>query len=244
MRNVSTKGAITRQARQFIVFGFGGIALAVFLFALATLLGTVRLAAPGTSEESTIQFVASVLRFLMWIVGIAGLVALVRGLTFKRDNPLAETVRGVLGRALGDEYTFIPSINTLRLGYIDAVLIGPPGVLVFRILQRSGTLLHEGSRWLKPGSDGKWLPAGFNATRDCITDMRAVKNHLARKQLPTEAIFGVVVLIGDARITEKDPRLPGTTLDGLLERLRSGYMAKQRLDPALAAAITELLTTA
>jgi hypothetical protein len=31
------------------------------------------------------------------------------------------------------------------------------------------------------------------------------------------------------------------TLDGLLERLRGGYMAKPRLDPALAATISNLL---
>jgi hypothetical protein len=49
------------------------------------------------------------------------------------------------------------------------------------------------------------------------------------------------VLIGDARITEKTPVIPGVTLDGLLERLRNGYMAKPRLDPAIATTIVTLL---
>ena len=241
MKNVSTKRAITRQAYQFTVFGFGGVALGIFLFVLATFLGRVPIAAPGSSNAATIRTVTDIMQFIGVLVAVIGFAAVIRGLTFRRSNPLAEKVGTVLAKALDDEYTFITSINTFRLGYIDAVLVGPPGVLVFRIVARSGTFLHEGEKWLKPGPDGTWLPAGLRASRDCIVDMRAVKNHLTRNNIPSDAIFGVAVLIGDARITEKTPVIPGVTLDGLLERLRNGYMAKPRLDPALATAIVSLL---
>ncbi|MBK8137588.1 MAG: hypothetical protein IPK52_17535 [Chloroflexi bacterium] len=244
MKNVSTQRAITRQAYQFMVFGFGGIALGVFLVVLSAFLGRVPLAAPNTSSASTVQFIAGLLPIVGGVAGLAGFAALMRGATFKRGNPLADRVGTILSHALPDEYTYIRSINTFRLGYIDAVLVGPPGVLVFRIVEQGGTLLHEGNRWLKPGPDGNWLPAGFSASRECIVDMRAVKNFLARKQIVTEAIFGVAVLIGDAKITEKTPVIPGVSLDGLLERLRSGYMAKPRLDPAIAALIATHLTGA
>lgn len=241
MKNVSTKRAITRQAYQFTVFGFGGVSLGIFLFVLATFLGRLPIAPPGSANAATIRTVTDIMQFIGVVVAVAGSVGVIRGLTFRRSNPLAEKTGAVLSKALDDEYTYITSINTFRLGYIDAVLVGPPGVLVFRILERRGTLLHEGEKWLKPGQDGTWLPAGFRASRDCIVDMRAVKNHLARHNLQTDAIFGVVVLIGDARITEKTPVIPGVTLDGLLERLRTGYMAKPRLDSAAAAAIVALL---
>lgn len=244
MKNVSTQRAITRQAYQFMVFGFGGIALGVFLVVLSAFLGRVPLTAPNTSSASTVQFIAGALQIVGAAAGLAGFAALVRGATFKRGNPLADRVGTILAHALPDEYTYIRSINTFRLGYIDAVLVGPPGVLVFRIVEQGGTLLHEGNRWLRPGPDGNWLPAGFSASRDCIVDMRAVKNFLARKQIVTEAIFGVAVLIGDAKITEKSPVIPGVSLDGLMERLRSGYMAKPRLDPAVAALIATHLTGA
>ncbi len=241
MKNVSTKRAITRQAYQFTVFGFGGVALGIFLFVLATFLGRVPIAAPGSSSAATIRTATDIMQLIGAIVAVVGAVAVLRGITFRRSNPLAEKTGVVLAKALDDEYTYITSINTFRLGYIDAVLVGPPGVLVFRIVERSGTLLHEGEKWLKPGPDGSWLPAGLHASRECIIDMRAVKNHLARNNILTDAIFGVSVLIGDARITEKAPVIPGVTLDGLLERLRNGYMAKPRLDPALATAIVTLL---
>lgn len=244
MKNVSTKRAITRQAYQFMVFGFGGLSLGVFLVVLSAFLGRVPLAAPNTSSASTVGFIVGLFQFAGVLVAVAGIAALIRGVTFKRSNPLADRVGKVLAQALADDYTYIHSINNFRLGYIDALLIGPPGVLVFRIVERSGTLLHEGNRWLKPGPDGNWLPAGFSASRDCIVDMRAVKNFLARKQVVTEDIFGVAVLIGDAKITEKAPLIPGVTLDGLLDRLRTGYMAKPRLDPALASVIITHLSEA
>lgn len=241
MKNVSTKRAITRQAYQFTVFGFGGLAFGIFLFVLATFLGRIPFAPPGSASAATIRTVTDIMQFIGVVAAVAGSVALIRGLTFRRSNVLAERVGVVLSKALEDEYTYITSINTMRLGYIDAVLVGPPGVLVFRIVERSGTLLHEGEKWLKPGPDGTWLPAGLNASRDCIVDMRAVKNHLTRNNIVTDAIFGVAVLLGEARITEKTPVIPGVTLDGLLDRLRTGYMAKPRLDPAIASAIVSLL---
>lgn len=242
MKNVSTKRAITRQAYQFMVFGFGGIAVGVFLLVASAFLGRVPIALPNSSSGSTIRFIVNVMQVIGFIAVAAGIIAFVRGITFRRDNPLADKVGRVLAPALSDDYTFIRSINTFRLGYIDAVLVGPPGVLVFRIIERGGLLLHEGDRWLKPAADGKWLPAGFKASRDCIIDMRAVKNYLARENIATEAVFGVVVLTAKAEITEKSPLIPGVTLDGLLERLRAGYMAKPRLDPAVAATIAALLS--
>lgn len=241
MKTVSTKRAITRQAYQFMIFGFGGAALGAFLLVLSALLSRLPLAAPNTAGASSVSFIVSVMQVIGGIAVLAGIIAFLRGVTFRRDNPLAEKVGRVLAPALSGDYTYVSSINSLRLGYIDAVLVGPPGVLVFRIIDRAGLFLHEGQNWLKPAADGRWLPAGFNASHECIVDMRAVKNLLTRKQLPTEAVFGIVILTGKAEITEKTPVLPGVSLDGMLERLRGGYMAKPRLDPAMASAIAHLL---
>lgn len=175
------------------------------------------------------------------VVGLAGLAGLVRGLTFQRDNPLAKTVADRMTPTIDDSYTFVRNVNKLRF-YVDGVMVGPPGVLVFRIVERGGGLLmHEGDRWLKPSPDGGWLPAGFDATRDCIADMKAIKAYLAQHGVQTEAIFGVVVLTKPTRIEEKQPKLPSATLETLMERLRAGYMAKPRIDPATAARIVNHL---
>ena len=170
------------------------------------------------------------------MIGVIGIIAVVRGLTFRRDNHLAQRVADALAPALDETYTFIRNVNKIRF-YVDGILVGPPGVLIFRVVDRQGTLLHEGDRWLKPSPDSGWLPAGFDATRECVADMKAIKSYLAGKGINVEAVFGVVVLTGRANISEKQPKLPSATLDTVLERVRSGYMAKPRLDPAAAALI-------
>lgn len=236
MKNIAPKRAITRQAHQFIVFGGAGFAFGAFLVTVAQVLTRLPLTAPGSSSESTLITVASILTPLGVIVALVGVVALIRGLTFRRDNPLAQRVADALTPALDDSYTFIRNINKVRY-YVDGVLVGPPGVLVFRIIERQGTLLHEGDRWLKPSPDGGWLPAGFNGTRECVADMKAIKAYLTSKGVSTDAIFGVVVLTGKANINEKAPKLPSATLETVLERVRAGYMAKSRIEPATAALI-------
>lgn len=241
MKSVSGGRAITRQAYQFIVFGFGGVAFGAFLIVLGAFLGRVPLAAPGSAEAATLQTIVSISQFVGVVAAGLGAAAIVRGVTFKRESPLTERVAAVLAGALGDEFVLFRGLNTLRLGFIDAVLIGPPGVLVFRIVAGSGTYLVEGDRWLKPGRHGGWVPAGINATQECMVDMRAVRNHLARKGVPTEFIFGVAVVVGDARITEKSSVLPAVTVDHLVQRLGAGYMAKKRIDGTAAAAITAQL---
>ncbi|MBK9123355.1 MAG: hypothetical protein IPM16_09590 [Chloroflexi bacterium] len=237
MKSVSGGRAITRQAYQFSVFGFGGVAFGVFLIVLGAFLSRVPLAAPGSADAATLQTIVSIAQAVGVVAVILGIAAIARGLTFKRKSPLTERVAAVLSGALGDEYVLFRGLNTVRLGYIDAVLIGPPGVLVFRIVEGGGTLLVEGDRWLRPGRIGDWVPAGINATHECIVDMRAVRNHLARKNVPTEYIFGVAVIVGDARITEKASVLPSVTVEQLVSRLKAGYMAKQRIDPPTASAI-------
>lgn len=237
MKSVSGGRAITRQAYQFSVFGFGGVAFGLFLIVLGAFLSRVPLAAPGSADAATLQTIVSTAQAIGVIAVILGIAAIVRGVTFKRESPLIERVAAVLAGAFGDEYVFFRGLNTLRLGYIDAVLVGPPGVLVFRIVEGSGTYLVENDRWLRPGRAGDWIPAKINATQECMVDMRAVRNHLVRRNAPTENIFGVAVVVGDARITEKSSVLPSVTVDQLISRLAAGYMAKQRIDASTASAI-------
>lgn len=236
MKNIAPKSAITRQAYQFIVFGGAGFAFGAFLVTVAQVLVRLPLAAPGSSNEATLRFISSIAMPVGLVVGLIGLVALIRGLTFRRDNHLAQRVGDTLAASLDESYTFIRNINKVRF-YVDAVLVGPPGVLVFRVVERQGTLLHEGDRWLRPASEGGWLPAGFNATRECVADMKAIKEYLAARGVVVESVFGVVVLTKRANISEKNPKLPSATLETLMERLRVGYMAKPRIEPSVAAAI-------
>src|SRR5262249_51183545 len=82
------------------------------------------------------------------IVVIVGFGFLIRGQTYRIENNLALMVAEVLARELDASYTFIRNVNRRPLGYIDAVLVGPPGALVFRITDQNGIFLNEGADWL------------------------------------------------------------------------------------------------
>jgi hypothetical protein len=71
-------------------------------------------------------------------VGLVGGALIVRGLTLPSDNPAAAYAAEVLARGLDYRYTFIRNISRFGLGYIDAVLVGPNGALVFYFVDRSG----------------------------------------------------------------------------------------------------------
>jgi hypothetical protein len=244
MKHFSPQNAITRQARQFIAFGFSGFAFGALLLAGGTIVPRFPIATTGSSSEQMVRSIGTFMSILGVVLLLVGLAAMIRGATFRRDNLLAQRVGETLAPLLNNDYTFIRNINKLRLGYIDAVLIGPPGMLVFRIVEQSGTFLHEGDRWLRPGTTGQWLPAPFNATQECTTDIRALRQFLVRNNLPIQdAVFGVAVLISDpgTTITEKQPLMPGTTLANLHERIRRGFLAQPRISPEQAAAVVKVL---
>lgn len=106
MKSVSGGRAITRQAYQFSVFGFGGVAFGLFLIVLGAFLSRVPLAAPGSADAATLQTIVSTAQVIGVIAVILGIAAIVRGVTFKRESPLIERVAAVLAGAFGDEYVF------------------------------------------------------------------------------------------------------------------------------------------
>lgn len=244
MRNIAPSRALVRRSRQFLQ-------LALFLFGLGAFAGiagitlrVIRLVPPSSSAFGTYLTVADLLIFVGVCLGIAGFAVGVRAATWRPDNDLAKVVGQYLENYLDNGYTLIRNVNKFRVGYIDAVLVGPPGVLVFRIIDRRGTFLNEGDRWLKAGRDGEWVPAGFNATVEAAVDVKALRKYLAARGLGELPVFGVVVFMRnppEVKIEHKDPLLPSTTLGGLMKTLERSYLAKVRIQPQQIKAVVDLL---
>lgn len=246
MRNIAPTRALERRARHFLQGAFSLIAGGVFLAAVGLFLTAVPLVAKESGGFGLYTFFATVLFFGGGIIALGGLGLGLRAFLWARnsDNQLAKIVANAFAPSLGDEYTFIRNVNRFGLGYIDAVLVGPPGALVFRITDKEGIFLNEGDRWLRANKNREWVPAGIDATREAVADIKALREYAVNNKLPEIPVYGVVVFVRESprvEITLKEPLIPATQLSATLARLQTSYFAKNRIDNATAAALVKLL---
>jgi hypothetical protein len=245
MRNVAPTLSLTRRANQWKSFAFLAIALGAFVLAVGVLLNVVPLV--GTTDPVFPLY--NIVRTLAVLVGgvvlLAGIAMLVRAFTWRKDNDLAQRTAQVLAPRLDDRYTFVRNVSKREIGYIDAVLVGPPGVLVFRIVDEQGEWANEGANWLiRKSSTGEYLPAPYNPTQEALDDLNKLKDALANTGVNEVPIFGIVVFTGDERrvkLSARDSALPISHLHLLLTNLSAGYLAADRMNMNVASQVIRLV---
>lgn len=247
MRNMTPARALSRRANNERILAFVLGAVGVFLIVLGFFFIVVPLASPNNSGFSLYVLIRTGM-IGVGIVLLIGAIALgVRAFTYRSDNDLAQMTARVLGPALDDRFTYVRSVNRRGIGYVDAVLVGPPGLLVFRIVDNAGVFFNEGPNWLEadPGRGPQaWKPASIKPTADCFADMKRLDQYLAGKGLARMPIFGVIVFTRDVpqvRLSSREPALPSATFSVLLPTLQSYYLNQDRLDPARSEQIVRLL---
>ena len=245
MRTLAPTRALERRSRLYLDLAVIFVAAGIF----AAAIGVAQYAIPLTSRSSDVYGIFNAFRVLTLIGGIClvigGVLLAVRALTRKAENPLALQVAAALDASFDDHYAFISHIKIRGVGYIDAAIVGPPGVLLLRTLDWEGRFMNEGGRWLKANKRGAWKPIRTeNPTRDVAQKVQKLRRAFARSELPEIPVFGVIVFVKDdpnAHLTLKDPVVAATHLASLYRRLQKNYLAKERIDPALAPQIVRLL---
>jgi hypothetical protein len=166
---------------------------------------------------------------------ISGAVATYRGLTLEHENQVAYEVGEALRPFLDERYTFIRNVSRRGLGYIDAVLVGPPGALVFRTVDFGGTWRNERAEWrVKDPRSGKWKPASVNPSRECARDVYALRRHLARRRLDMVPVYGIVVFHTQRPLTLQGQGavVPISETHLLADILQRDYLAEpERITP-------------
>jgi hypothetical protein len=241
MENVAPLHTVARRSRALFEVAFilvtGGIFLGVLGLALYVI--------PFDEDANTLLvFSRGALLILGVVAGLAGIGFAIRAATIKPENTIAYQAGEYLRRHFDESYSFIRNINRRQVGYIDAVLVGKPGILVFRVLDSQGRFLNEKSNWMRADKRGQWRPLMNNPTKEVVEDIKALRQFFADKGLAELPVFGVIVFLKDdptVHLTLQSPVVPATHLTSLYRRLGANYLAKERIDQRTVDKIVKIL---
>ena len=133
------------------------------------------------------------------------------------DSPGEQAVAQSLAGALDDAYALFRSVRLPRAEEpIDAVLVGPSGVLVMTIYEYVGTYACDGDDWFhSPDSGQSWQPSVENPVKQVLYDHIQLKAHLAQENL-RDVPFEQAVVFPNAK-THVNSRNPAVRLLWLKE---------------------------
>lgn len=231
MENIAPVRALNRRSTQLLQMGFIVLAIGVLLTVVGALLTTILLIPRIHPLFWLYNLAGNGVLLLGFIVILVAIGIGIRALTRRKENDLALMTGDLLNQStyFDGRYTFIRNINRSGLGYIDAVLLGPAGALVFRILNHSGNYANEGANWLQQNKQGEWLPFSTNPTKEAVDDIQHLRDYLTRNRLETVPVFGIIVFTagpGAVQIAEKDPVVPISHLHSLVQNLGGQFLAK------------------
>lgn len=233
MHNVAPSRALARRSRQLLALALVIGALGAFIVALGVLMIMIPFVAEGSSSFSIYNLLRNGLVAFGALMFIVALGVGIRAATWKTDNDLAQTVGKYLSQHLDARYTLIRNISRRDLGYVDAVLVGPPGVLVFRLVPDKGIFANEGANWLIQNRKGEWAPWHISPTREVVADIQKLRDYLARVNLGDIPVYGSIVFMHEqpaVQLMAKEPVVPLTHLSTLIPNAQSNYFAKDRID--------------
>lgn len=243
MENVAPARALARRARQLLQWAFVIFSIGILLVVIGAVAFVIQLLPDSHPSFGLYHLLASVAFVAGVILVLAGLGMAIRAFTRRTENDLALLAGEFLQRQLDNQYVFIRNINRFGLGYIDAVLLGPPGVLVFRILDEQGGFANEKSKWLRY-VNGQWKTMRSSPTQQALDDIEHLRTYLQRRQLNVE-IFGIVMFIGSESEVElhlNTPTVPVAHLTTMLNVLLPNYFNRMdRLQPQQIKTIRRLL---
>ncbi|MBI5929445.1 MAG: NERD domain-containing protein [Chloroflexi bacterium] len=241
MQNINPSNNVNRRGRFYAIMGI----LVFFMGALASAMGILFFLLPllGSSYSTPGGVCLNVVGIPIAIGGLGGVV---RGLTLQKDNRLAyevgESMRSFLGT--DSRYTFVRNISKRRLGYIDAVLVGPPGALVFRVVNYNGEWINEKAEWRVRAKNGNLRKASHNPTRECARDVYQLRAYFAKRNLIDVPVYGIVVFTTSPdhlTLRGEGPVIPIAELHLLYQIISRDYLKEDRIKSAQIKATVDAL---
>ena len=209
--------AQARQARR-------RVALAVCAGVAALLLAAASLALPAFPARSTTATPLIVTLLAVPLAAVAASRATRRAARYRAGASGEESLESVLRQGLGDDYTLYRNLQLGVGGDLDAILLGPPGLVLLEAKAYRGAFVLFGDRWYRaeggdPDQLTRWrtsptLQARRNADR--------LARWLARQGLGETPVYSLVVLTsGYVREVRTRPGVPVVGLAQLVPYLQA-----------------------
>jgi hypothetical protein len=247
MRNVVPSRALRRRQGALLLATVLILVLGILSAILGQFFRTVPLVVADNPNYGFYQFSQTALLVLGFIMITVAVLMGIRAFTWKQDNDIAFEVGQVLSNELrlDDRYVYIRNLSRMSIGYVDAVLVGPPGILVFRVTEKGGTFFNQGAKWMRQQDKGQWQSLNWSPTAEVVIDMKKVREFLQTKGLAQIPIFGVVMFTENApatRVTTENHAVPVMQPQELAYGLEDSYFAQRdRLDQLTVNKIAETL---
>jgi hypothetical protein len=229
MQNVVPAQVLSKRSRRLLYAAVAVLFAAIFAFTVAILLKAIPFVVPSNPSFASYDAFNNFLFILGGILLVAAALMALRAVTWRQDNTLAQSTGEYLAGRFDSRFIFIRNISKRSIGYIDAVLVGPPGVLVFRICDQKGVYYNEGNKWMRQKDQGVWRTMAWSPTDEAIADIKKVRDYLVSKGVQQPQVFGVVVFIGQPPstvVTSTTPTVPVAQLPDLELALAGTYLSK------------------
>lgn len=223
MHSISPERAMARHARRSFITGMVILLIGLLFVAIGVLFVVIPVArAPWYSTLKVVTILLGALAV------VSGGVLVGRALMFPVDNQFARHMADIMAPALDARYTFVRNISRRGLGYLDAVLVGPNGALVFYFFHRPGDYLCEGNVWYRR-HEGRLRPAAQNPTHEVVKDVRALRDVLRARNLGDMPVYAVVVIAGaQTRVETQQPVVPVVEMQNVVLALKDSYFSAER----------------
>jgi hypothetical protein len=246
MRNVAPTRTLARRSRQLLVVAFVVAAIGTLIAVVGLALFLIPLVNEGDASYGFYALVRGSIFGVGALLFLAGVVMAIRAVTWRTDNDLAQMMARVMEQRsdkFDANYTYIRNINELEIGYVDAVLVGPPGILVYRITEATGHFANERDRWLKENRNGDWVPGGIDVTRECVADIKKIREYFEKRRFRDIPVYGIVVFSHEppeTTLSEKEALVPICQFSTFVTTLEKTYLKKiDRLPPDVVKALVD-----
>lgn len=232
MQNVAPTRTLNRRSRDLLVLSAVVFLLGATLTVIGLALHIINLVVEANPGFEIYNLTRNAILIGGLIFIVLSLFMALRAVTWKTDNVLAEQVGNELANYLDKRFVYIRNISKRTIGYVDAVLVGPPGVLVFRISDKQGVYFNERGEWLKQRDKGAWRTMRWNPTKELVVDIQKLKEYLVDYKLTDIPIYGVIVFTVEPpfnQFTVQEAVVPVTHLSQFSYSLQDKYFAKDRL---------------
>ena len=244
MRSLSPGGGISRQARRRLQSAILVVSGGSFLALIGLALSVIPLVGREGSFAKVYLGGTQGLMIGGIILALLGLWLAGRAYRRRDDDSLARRTGMALRQQLDSRFTFITRLNVRGLSDIDALIAGPPGLLVLRLLDMRGDLYQEHGHWLQQSKRGDFIPLSFNPTRELLHDILRLRSQLTKSDLADFPVFGVIVStrpLPELQYHSSGEIIPMAYLSSLAESLAQNYLRRERVTMrALRAALQQL----